>query len=137
VKRDPKANLKPFKPGQSGNPAGRPKTPDDILKANRLTAETFARQINKYLHLTVDELNADLSRPDASMIDLLVGGMVMKAAKDHDWQRANFILDRIIGKVKDPDQNVTVSTYNFSMLPREQVIELGKEAIKFLEDTKK
>jgi len=91
-------NLKPFKPGQSGNPNGRPKTADDIRKASALTNEEFLRITNRFLLMTRDEIQAALQNPKASMLELLIGGIIAKATKEQDHQRATFLLDRTIGR---------------------------------------
>lgn len=99
TKKDPKENLKPFLPGQSGNPNGRPKIPEDIKKALKLNAFELTRVLNRYLYMNLSELQTDLRRPEATMLELMGGRMVAKAAKDSDTIRATFILDRTIGKV--------------------------------------
>jgi len=91
-------NLKPFKPGQSGNPNGRPKTADDIRKASALTNEEFLRITNRFLLMTRDEIQVALQNPKASMLELLIGGIIAKATKEQDHQRATFLLDRTIGR---------------------------------------
>lgn len=118
-----------FKKGQSGNPGGNPKVPEDIKRANRLSADEFCRIANRYFRMTKEQMKANLTKPDASMLELIVGGMIAKVSTTQDWQRANFLLDRTIGKVKEPTQDFN---FNFSMLPREQVIALGTEAIQYL-----
>jgi hypothetical protein len=98
--KDPPAEFR-WKPGQSGNPSGRGKMPAELQKASKLSAHKLIAAVNKYIHMTKDALNADLRRPEASMLELLVGGMIARAVKDQDPVRANFILDRTIGKVID------------------------------------
>lgn len=98
-------NLKPFKKGQSGNPSGKPKTPPDVLEAKKTTNADFVRIASQFLGMTRQEVSQALNKPEASMLELLIGGIVAKAAKDHDYLRANFILDRTIGKVPDTINN--------------------------------
>lgn len=88
-----------FKPGQTGNAAGRPKMPEELQKANKLSAKKFIEYVNKYINMNQESLKEDLKRPQATMLELLVGGMIARAVKDQDPARANFILDRTIGKV--------------------------------------
>jgi len=88
-----------FKPGQSGNPGGKEKMPEELQKANKLSAKRFIEYVNKYINMNKESLNKDLNRPEATMLELLVGGMIARAVKEQDPARANFILDRTIGKV--------------------------------------
>jgi hypothetical protein len=75
-------NLKPFKPGQSGNPAGRPKMPKDLKEAFKAASPKALEILKKIL--------AD------------------PAAKDNDRLRAaEIILDRAYGK---PAQAVDITT---------------------------
>ena len=100
-KKDPRKNLKPFKPGQSGNPSGRPKTPEDIAKAKRLNQHELDRIINKYLWMDREAMQARLKDPSTPMMEIMVGSIVAQAAQKGDQQRLEFILQRVVGKVKD------------------------------------
>lgn len=93
-----------WKPGQSGNPAGGQKLPDDIRKARKLTTETFLRLVTDLFHMSAAELDAYMLRKEATMLELMVGGILQRAAREQDYMRANFLLDRTIGKVSDKVQ---------------------------------
>jgi hypothetical protein len=123
-----------FKKGQSGNPSGRFKD-KELQELRRLSTAEFTKSINKFFYLTQDQLKEEIKKPELPMIDLLVGTMLARAVKDQDPQRAQFLLDRSIGKVKDVVEMNSVQL-NFSMMPRERVIEMGQEAIKFLQEAK-
>ena len=90
-----------FKPGQTGNPAGKAKMPEELQKANKLSAKKFIEYVNRYVNMNRSEIKEDLERKEATMLELLVGGMISKAVSTQDPVRANFILDRTIGKVID------------------------------------
>ncbi len=130
--KDPKkmeaslANLRPYKPGQSGNPNGRPAIPEDVLAARKLTDNELIRVLNKFLNMTKPELYAYMKKEDASMMELTVGSIVLKAYTGSDHQRLDFLLTRMIGK---PKESIQEHTLNLRMLPREKVIELGIKAI--------
>lgn len=90
-----------FKPGQSGNPNGRPKLPEDIRKASQLTNEEFIRLANRFFAMSRAEIQETLQDPKATLLELIVGGIAARAAKDNDHTRATFLLDRTIGKVAE------------------------------------
>jgi ribosomal protein L17 len=83
------ANLKPFKPGQSGNPAGRPKA---------LTlSEAYRRELAK-----IDE--ADPQK--RTFAEVLAEQMIVRA-KTGDVAALKEVADRVEGKAK---QTITLST---------------------------
>jgi len=90
-----------FKKGQVANPNGRGKMPEELQKANKLSAKKFIEYVNRYVNMNRSEIKEDLERKEATMLELLVGGMISKAVSTQDPVRANFILDRTIGKVID------------------------------------
>lgn len=90
-----------FKPGQSGNPGGKPKLPQELKRTDKLSKIKFREYLNKFIHMTKTELVAELQKPGSTMLEQLVGGMIARTVKDQDPVRANFLLDRLIGKVKD------------------------------------
>lgn len=90
-----------FKPGQSGNPSGRPKLPGDIVKAKSLNRVEAQRILNQLVYMSKDEIKAFMKRPDATMLELLIGSIIFKGVEQGDHQRTNFLFERLIGKVKD------------------------------------
>ena len=96
-KKMPKGRL--FQKGQSGNPNGRAKLPDDLKAANRLTAIQFMDLCNKCLAMTKEELIALTKRDETTALELLVASIVQKGVVEGDQKRLEFILDRLIGKI--------------------------------------
>ena len=93
-----------FKKGVSGNPGGQPKIPDDIKEARSLNQYELERIINRYLHMTKGELVAAIKNDATPMMEVTVASIVLKAASGGDHLRLDFILNRLIGKVKDKVQ---------------------------------
>ena len=106
--------------------------PNDLKKANALTKERLDGLLNKHLWLTKDQAIDLINDPTTPMIELLIASIVDKALIHGDDRRMSFILDRLIGKVKE---TIDINSYmsNLQKLTESQVIDLGKDAIKFLD----
>ena len=111
-------NLKPFKPGQSGNPSGKPK--------GLLTTTEVSGLLSKFCRLSRDELTAVIQNNKSSMIEITVASILAKAAKDGDYSRLEFLLARSIGKVKEQLEVSTPKPYVIERLDGTQVL-LGSQ----------
>lgn len=89
-----------FKPGQSGNPKGRPKNPiPDALK--KLTNQSLRRVIRIVVKGNKDQIEKLINNPDTSMLELAVANSFVKAVAKGDYQTVEHILQRVLGKVPD------------------------------------
>lgn len=122
-----------FKPGQSGNPGGNRRLPADVIKMKELSRQEFAKAINKFFYLTRNELDEKLKEPELTMIDIMVGSMVARASKEQDVVRAQFLLDRAIGKVQE---SISIK-HEFENVPNEKLIVMAQEAIQILQEAEK
>ncbi len=80
----------PWKKGQSGNPSGKPK--------QLLTRDKVYAIIGKFAYLTREQLQSLVQDAKTPMIEIMVASIMVKAAKDGDYARMSFLLDRTIGK---------------------------------------
>ena len=117
-----------FKPGQSGNPGGRAKIPEDIKQARTMTNHQLMRRLTDFLQMDRDAVRAIAQDPKAPMLDVIVASIVAKAATASDHQRLNFLFDRIVGKVTDK-----IEVNPFSEMSLEDLIILAKQKIPELE----
>lgn len=90
-----------FKPGQSGNPSGRPKLPRDILEAKQMNTIEFTRLMNRFMSMSREQLSDFTKNPAATTLELLISSIVAKAITNGDHQRAEFLITRLVGKVAD------------------------------------
>ena len=95
-----KKNRGRFQPGQSGNPNGRPKLPEDIKKARKLTQVKLERILNKYIYMDRAEFQL-MAEKETGMpvLECLVVSILSRATLEGDEKRLEFLLKRLIGPV--------------------------------------
>lgn len=103
TKKPKTAHLKDFqfKPGQVGNPGGRPKLPEDIKEARKLNQNEVSRIINKYMNMEISAIKEDMNKPGTKALEAMIGKIISEAHKFGDYSRVNFLFDRMIGKVTE------------------------------------
>jgi hypothetical protein len=98
-KQNPPPEHTKWKKGQSGNPGGRPKLPAELKMIKELTGEEVKRLFAKYARMNKEEISSAVTDKTTPMFELVIAAGLVKAVKDGDYQKLNFILDRTIGKV--------------------------------------
>lgn len=88
-----------FKPGQSGNPNGRPPAPATIRAMKSWNQVKFAELLNEYVELTQDQLAEKLKSGGCTMLEEMIMSIMLHAKKKGDHQKMEFLLNRLIGKV--------------------------------------
>lgn len=121
-----------FKKGVSGNPSGRKRIAPEIRNASHLTKQTLIKILNEFIHMDREQIAAKLQDPKATMLEMAVGHIIAKAAKEGDTMRLNFLFDRIVGKVTDVVENIHKDggLADYEEIPREALLKLvgdGKE----------
>lgn len=89
-----------FKPGESGNPDGRPKLPEDIKEARKLNKIELERILNEYMHMPLKDIQARANLPDTPAFEVLLAKIIAEGIKKGDEKRLGFLLDRVVGPVK-------------------------------------
>lgn len=119
-KLDPKYN---FKPGQSGNPNGRPKLPPELKAVKALTADEINRMISKYTRMSKAELREAIESPDTPALELMIASGIANGIKTGDYSKIAFLLDRTIGKVKDSHEIINRSEKDAELdkIPKEKL----------------
>ena len=107
-----------WKPGQSGNPAGKPK--------GFLTVDDIRSMMHRFWRMSADDLLTVLENPKTPMGELMIASVMAKAAKDGDYSRLAFLMDRQVGKVKEEiEQTVrSITDEDLDKIPRDALIKL-------------
>ncbi len=87
-----------FKRGENGYQKTVPK---DLQEARKLTKVEIELILNKYLHMPIGELMAQVKDPMKPTLEVLVMSVLITAIKKGDHDKLNFVFDRLVGKVKD------------------------------------
>lgn len=98
--RNPPPDGKKFRPGISGNPAGRPK---DVLgkKMRQLTAEEFADIANLIVKGSIEELRAIAKDESQTALRVMIASVAVRIISKGDMDNLDKLLNRLVGKVKD------------------------------------
>ncbi len=99
--RGRKTGGRDFKPGVSGNPAGRPKTREDLKQVKLLSQDDVSRIMQKMLDMKIIDLDHMVNDPDTPAMELMIAKIMHKAMIEGDQARLDFLFNRVIGKVLD------------------------------------
>ena len=93
-------NLVNWKPGQSGNPKGRPKKFATTLKENGYKIGEINATLQNLLALNAIELREIIKDDDATILEAIVAKMLIKAKKSGDMRGLETLLSRVFGHPK-------------------------------------
>lgn len=122
-----------FKPGNPGGP-GRPrKKPKDVKqkKMNKTEAEAL---LNKFLQYDIEDLEIILKDKKRSVMEHMIGRICMMAIKHGDHKRLDFMLDRLVGRVKEVKELQLPQPTIIRRFDSNEVIELKAEEVKLIEE---
>lgn len=95
-----KSGGKSFAPGHPGGP-GRPPDPPALREAKRLGKLEFEGLATKYLRMSRDDLDRALANKQLSGIEGLIVSILVQGVDAGDQARAEWFLNRLLGKVTD------------------------------------
>jgi len=107
---------------------GRPPLPEDLKGVSVLTPELIRKKISVFWGMSPEELTALQQDKSTSTLDQTLIGIALKAMVDNDHNRANFLLDRSAGKVKEQVEHSIVQPTIIQRLDG-STVELGQRVI--------
>ena len=107
-----------WKPGQSGNPNGRPRKIYTILKETGYGADDIKTAFKDLAFYTMPELKALYDDEKNPAIVRIVANQLFKALSGGDWNKIKEIIEHTIGKPSQPMEhsgeiNTTMGFYDY------------------------
>lgn len=121
-KQQKKAVGRPFKPGESGNPNGRPMTPVEIVEMKKMNRNEAEKILNEFIHLPLGIIEKIADDPTTPGLKAVLASAYVKAHAVGNYNMINFLLDRLIGKVRDAPENNAPKPTVIKLLDGSQVI---------------
>lgn len=120
-----------WKPGQSGNPGGRPKLPAALRAVKEFTSEEIRRLISKYMRLSKGELSKVINDKAVSdglpMFEAMVCSILVNAYKTGDFSKLDFLLNRA-GHRQRTETEVHQHNYTEEQQKKDEVVKKMDEA---------
>lgn len=97
------SNLKPFKPGQRANPAGKNGTlPPDIRQERKKNQSGLIRAVTELFLLTDKEAKDKMRDPMASQLQKSIQGIIAKC-RGGDVIAFRYLMEVMVGKIPEHD----------------------------------
>lgn len=98
-----------FKPGQSGNPLGKPAFSAEVKALKRQNHEHTEKALHGMALMTVPILQAKLKDPTSTAMEAAIASIILRSVQDGDPGRLSFLWDRMFGKVVERTENLNVN----------------------------
>ena len=111
---------------------GRPRLSDEAKEYRKLTLDDYIKLVTKTINMDVDQLNEVLKDKKATVLEKYVAKIAQLGGHGGDVNRLGFLLDRLIGPVK---QKVDHTSSDGSMQPKgvDIKVDLSKLSLEELE----
>lgn len=100
---DKKKVGRPFQPGQSGNPNGRPPLPDDLKMMRGPNRHEYGSALGRLSRMTYDELEKIIKLKQGGIVELSAAKFLLDSFIHSDPRRLEFVLEYIMGKPQPSD----------------------------------
>jgi hypothetical protein len=96
-----KEHLIPFKPGQSGNPNGRPRKYVSLLKEQGYKLAEINDTIQAMMSMDLEELKTVWDNPKATILEKTIASAMRKSLEKGSLYSLETLLTRVYGKPKE------------------------------------
>lgn len=117
-----KTGGKDFIPGQPGGP-GRPHLPQEIREGRKLNQIRVSEVLNKFIDMPLEDVIRFVQDKTNPAMEVLVGSILVHGIKHGDQNRLNFLLDRLIGRVKEQHEHTFAGNLNSVIVDMVEEIE--------------
>lgn len=98
------ANLRPFKPGHSGNPAGRAGVlPPEIRSQRKKNQAALIQMVSSLLMLTKKEAKKKARDPKRSQLEIATHKLIEQATNYGDLTAYRYLVELMVGKIPEHD----------------------------------
>ena len=104
-----KEHLIPFKPGQSGNPNGRPRKYVSLLKEQGYKLSEINDTIQAMMSMDLEELKSVWDNPKATVLEKTIANAMRKSLEKGSLYSLETLLTRVYGK---PKEQMDINTDN-------------------------
>ena len=91
----------PFPKNNNLNPNGRPPLSPELKLVRNLTQEQLAQLGKLMLEKNYDELELIANSPQSNALLAMIASAIAKAVRSGNWEQAEFLMQRIVGKPKE------------------------------------
>ena len=101
----PNEHINQFKPGESGNPNGRPRKIVSLLKDQGYKLSEINDTLMALLSMDMNELKEAFENPNATVLEKAVAGAIRKSIEKGSLYNIETIITRAMGKPKEQTEH--------------------------------
>ena len=101
----PNEHINQFKPGESGNPNGRPRKYVSLLKEQGYKLSEINDSLMALLSMDLNELKEVFENPKATVLEKAVAGAIRKSIEKGSLYNIETIITRAMGKPKEQTEH--------------------------------
>jgi hypothetical protein len=102
-------------------------------KWGKHTRESIGSVFSEMIEYTLPQLQNRMKEPGCTVLEMMIGSVIMKAIKDGDTTRMNGLLDRVIGRPKEEVEIVPFEEQEhirvLDLIPKEVLLSLVEKTI--------
>ncbi len=118
-----KPHLKRFQKGQSGNPQGSSALARELGEIRKLNQVKVVEILNRFVHMPLEDIVKFAQDKTNPGFDIMIASVFIHGIKSGDHSRATFLMDRLIGRVKEQIEFTAIGNVNKAIVDKITEIE--------------